>query len=597
MLAKIKTYPFLLLVLVSLGLASYQLSTRRWPDEHWKNTIQSDGSGYYAYLPAIFIYQDLQYRFYLDLKDKYKFGDLSENFLYTKNNRFYNRYFCGTAIAMLPFFILGWVVAYLTGQELDGHSFIFTASINFAAIFYVLSGLYFMYRMYSRRYNKWLVTLCCFAVFVGSNVFTYAVYHSSHSHAYSFGFICLFIYLADRSILRRTSNSVYHLALCLGIIVLIRPTNIIVVLSLPFIAGNMLRLKEWLRSCFQFKTIALATVLFLMVVSIQSVMYYLQCHSLWTDGYPYETFYFDQPELINMWFSYRAGVLLWSPIVIFGIFGLIRLSIQNKFAGAAFLLFMFVNSWIISSWWVWHYSGTFGMRPMVDYMPFFIPLILQPYTTLPKKVSIQVLTGIFMIGLAFIGFTFNRQYQANIIPWDGMTKEKYWYVFMKTDEKFGYRLFEPYRPIMPEPKEIMIKHITFEQPSDETTNYDVSEKYHTDKLVNYDGTGIQTLGHFPLLGLKGASKYYAEIKVNALYTSVHNKGELYLKFLQGNNTIRTEKFSIVFQHFQPNVWNELRQVFIVDTPQGIVDGIELEIHNGERLPVYLQKLEFTLASL
>jgi hypothetical protein len=209
MLNWLKQRPFLFVMILCLSVASYHLVKHRWKGDSWKSTIQSDGSGYYSYLPAVFIYQDLQYRFYLDLKEKYKFGDLSENFLYTENNRLYNRYFCGTSIAMMPFFLLGWAAAEISGQDADGHSFYFTVSLNVAAIFYVLSGLYLMYRLFSRRYNKWTVALICAAIFLGTNTFTYAIYHASYSHAYSFGFIALFIYLADRSIRLKTRKFAY----------------------------------------------------------------------------------------------------------------------------------------------------------------------------------------------------------------------------------------------------------------------------------------------------------------------------------------------------------------------------------------------------
>ena len=39
--------------------------------QHWKHTIESDGKGYYAYLPAIFIYHDLSFSFINEYENKY----------------------------------------------------------------------------------------------------------------------------------------------------------------------------------------------------------------------------------------------------------------------------------------------------------------------------------------------------------------------------------------------------------------------------------------------------------------------------------------------------------------------------------------------
>ncbi|MBX7051633.1 MAG: hypothetical protein K1X54_06330 [Flavobacteriales bacterium] len=589
-------YPFLYTLIICITVSSFILVKYRWKDGDWKRTVQSDGCGYYAYLPAIFIYQDLQYRFYRDLKHKYDFGDLSGNFLQTENNRHFNRYFCGTSIAIMPFFLLATVVSYFTGQDIDGHSFIYNAAINFAAIFYVLSGLYLMYRLFSRRYNKWIVAFVCTCVFLGTNTLTYTVYHSSYSHAYSFGFICLFIYLADRSIQKRSRASVIHLALCLGMVALIRPTNAIVMLAIPFLCGDWKTLVDWFKVAIQPKVLVPSIIMFTSVIAIQSLIYHAECGLWWADGYPNENFYFDRPEIINMWFSYRAGVLLWSPITILGLMGLVILMIQKPFKGVSFFIFMFCNSWIISSWWAWHYSGTFGMRPMVDFLPFFIPLICSLIHFM-NRIWLKTTLILLMSAISFVGYTLNKQYMTAIIPWDGMTKEKYWYIFMKTGGGYAFRLFEPYRPIMPEPKQIMIKHITFDRSSHDSPWLEPSSAYHRDTTVHYSGFGLKSLVHIPLNTLSGLEKYYTEIKLQAYYTSLYNKGELYVNFKRAGQTIHSEKFMLIMPDFKPNQWNDLRYSFIKDFPPNWIDQVELEMHNGPNLPVYLQKLEFTLASL
>ena len=596
MLNWLKQRPFLFVMILCLSVASYHLVKHRWKGDSWKSTIQSDGSGYYAYLPAVFIYQDLQYRFYLDLKEKYKFGDLSENFLYTENNRLYNRYFCGTSIAMMPFFLLGWAAAEITGQDADGHSFFFTVSLNVAAIFYVLSGLYLMYRLFSRRYNKWTVALVCAAIFLGTNTFTYAIYHASYSHAYSFGFIALFIYLADRSIRLKTRNSLIHLALCLGMITIIRPTNAIVLISIPFLSGSYASFLSWFKFAIQPRVFLPAVMSCVCVIFIQGFMYHAQCGSWWTDGYPYETFYFDRPEIINMWFSYRAGVVMWSPVVIAALIGLLVMLVKEPFKGFSMLLFLLMNSWIISSWWAWHYSGTFGMRPMVDHMPFFIPLICTLFFVL-RKVWMKTILVICLCSITFVGYTFNKQYITSIIPWDGMTKEKYWYIFMKTGGGYAFRLFEPYRPPIPPLQNIMIKHIAFDPADPSAPFLPLHENYHADTLLHYSGRGLQQLINMPLWSVRGSGKYYGEIRLDAFYTSVYNKGELYVNFKSGKETIHTERLLLVIPDFKPNRWNKLRYSFITEIPNSTIDHLELEMHNGPNLPVYLQKLEVTLASL
>src|SRR4051812_14224053 len=82
----------------------YCASNINWRGDHWKSLIQFDGKGYYSYLPAIFIYHDLHYRFFDEVGKKYyecnECGDYRENI----NGDPVNKFFAGTAVAMLPFF-------------------------------------------------------------------------------------------------------------------------------------------------------------------------------------------------------------------------------------------------------------------------------------------------------------------------------------------------------------------------------------------------------------------------------------------------------------------------------------------------------------
>ena len=51
----------LLLVLV---ISVWVGSNISWGKDRWKGILESDARGYYAYLPSIFIYQDLNFDFF-----------------------------------------------------------------------------------------------------------------------------------------------------------------------------------------------------------------------------------------------------------------------------------------------------------------------------------------------------------------------------------------------------------------------------------------------------------------------------------------------------------------------------------------------------
>ncbi len=80
-------------------------SNYNWGDNRWQGIIKADASGYYAYLPAIFIYNDLEYN-YLDtiIGNKSYSNNLNFDFRENHKDTRINKFFCGTAILQTPFF-------------------------------------------------------------------------------------------------------------------------------------------------------------------------------------------------------------------------------------------------------------------------------------------------------------------------------------------------------------------------------------------------------------------------------------------------------------------------------------------------------------
>jgi hypothetical protein len=583
---------FLLVIISATVLVQY-----RWQENNWKKVIQSDGCGYYAYLPAIFIYQDLQYRFYLDLKDKYHFGDLSENFVQSENNRFYNRYFCGTSIALLPFFLLAWLASVLFEFDADGHSFLFHCAVNIGAITYTLLGLYFLSKVLVKKFSERVVAISIAAIFLATNLFYYSVYFSSYSHAYSFAFICFFIYLADKSFQVKSRKSFIHLALCAGMIVLIRPSNGILLLSLPFISGNKKTFMDWLRIGLNL-SISIPTIAAgLAMVSIQSLLYYMQCGSWWANGYGTETFSFDKPELFKMWFSFRAGILPYSPVILLCFVGLISLFRQNKFAFFSFIAFMLINSWIISSWWAWHYSGTFGMRPMVDYMGFFVILLCYAITSF-HSVSWKVGSRIVLLAAIIVGHILNYQKIREIIPYDNMNFEKYAFIFMKTEPRFIFSLDDPYQPTVKSAfNKIRVKHLSFIEPESHSNLFVQPYKgFHAQDSIYYSGYGEQDLVTISTYGLEDSGKFYVELKALVNYPSIYTSAEFEVEFRRKKEKIYSEKLPVKLPQYKPDQWNKLRFTIVNNEQLDDIDELVIHFRNGNKRQVMLQQLEITLAT-
>ncbi|MGZ6519929.1 MAG: hypothetical protein ACXVED_20275, partial [Bacteroidia bacterium] len=80
-------------------------SNINWGKNSWKNIILADAKGYYAYLPATFIYHDLNFSFFDSIEKKYSGPKTFYDYRVGEGSKTVDKYFAGTAIAMSPFFL------------------------------------------------------------------------------------------------------------------------------------------------------------------------------------------------------------------------------------------------------------------------------------------------------------------------------------------------------------------------------------------------------------------------------------------------------------------------------------------------------------
>jgi len=113
------------------------------PTTQWDRVIISDGKGYYAYLSALFIYNDTDYSFIDTYEAEYypPGKPLYKDFRYITGHGIVNKYFQGPAILWLPFFGVGHLVASVFGYTMDGYSLPYQMAIAFAAFFYLWLAL------------------------------------------------------------------------------------------------------------------------------------------------------------------------------------------------------------------------------------------------------------------------------------------------------------------------------------------------------------------------------------------------------------------------------------------------------------------------
>ncbi|MEZ4789327.1 MAG: hypothetical protein R2811_04845 [Flavobacteriales bacterium] len=421
----------LFLTLVVLVICSSNIN---WGKEHWRTVLQVDARGYHAYLPALIIEGDPNFSSF-DAIERIYTDDPAGVYDYraSVDGVHINKYFLGTALVQLPVFLAAHGFALITDQPADGWSKPYVVAVNLSAIASVLLGLWCLARLlgsYGVRDAHIAFTLTCFTF--GTNLFYYTIVAPGMSHAYSFGLCNAFLLVGRRLALAPRGPYLLMLGALLGLIVLIRPMNGLILLALPILFDNAMQYKNLLSFLRNSPVYAVgAGLLAALVLSLQ-FSYYRWATGHWiVYSYGEEGFNWSDPHMLDLLWSYRKGLFVYTPMALLACAGLVVLWRHFRGAAVSWLLFFTVLTYVLSSWWNWWYGGSFGSRVFVEYLGLFaLPFALALTYAPIRWRRVMVVCSIALILVCQI-----QTYQARYyrIHWSDMNKERYWDEFLRID--------------------------------------------------------------------------------------------------------------------------------------------------------------------
>lgn len=421
--------PYLILAAALLIISVwYQHIT--YGNEKYERIVDSDGKGYYAYLPAIFIYHDLSFGFYFKEENKEIRRYFDERFLTRLGDKTVIKTYCGEAMLMLPFFASGCILQYFIAGHTTGFEPLVQFFICISAVFYLCLGLLALHKLLRALGIKDKVALLSsLGLCLGTNLLTYAVFYPTMSHVYSFSMIACFIYLVYKFKQKPESNTWLLLFLIFAIIILIRPVNgVLIVFPLIFARTIFGFLKNHIRLTI------VGSVVFLAVISIQPLLNYIQCSELFPWSYGDEGFYWRHPEFMKVLFSFRNGMFIYSPVLWLVIPGFVLLFFKDRLFLLATSITLLLSFYFISAWWNWSSEPALGNRSCIDWYAFFALPLAVTINQKPKLLK-YLSSGILFLAVG-LNVVFTWQYLRDIIHPDGMTKEKFNYVFLKTSKEY-----------------------------------------------------------------------------------------------------------------------------------------------------------------
>jgi hypothetical protein len=306
------------------------------------------------------------------------------------------------------------------------------------------------------------------------------------SHAYSFAAITAFLFFCRSFFVNRKSVYIIPAFIALGFTILLRPFNGLILLAVPFIAGDFNTLKSSIQLLIKKYYLVLAGgVLAFLIVSLQFLIWYKQTGHFIVYSYTYERFYFDKPHLLQVLFSYRKGIFIYTPLCFVALAGLIYLWKNNKFQTLTFLGFFLVLTYIMSCWHQWFYGGSLGFRPIIEYLSLFAILLLFAFRLINRRWmrTVAIFLCLFFV---YVNQVQAYQYPRFILHWEKMSKYKFWKVFLRTDDKWIGYVWENPEPADIDGDKVAEYFTDFEQPDKNWTGsamYDQGAKAHSGKMV------------------------------------------------------------------------------------------------------------------
>lgn len=395
--------------------------------------INNDIISYYAYLPAYFIYEDVTLKF--KEKDQKYFGDKFWADTIANGN-YLIRTSMGMSFMYFPFFAITHAYTLLAGGDASGYSMAYHISLIVASIVYLMFGVFFLFKFLRKYFSEWTSLLTCFLIVLATNLFEFVTIDAAMSHSFSFSLISVLLYLTDTWYKGITWKKSIFLGFLVGLVTLVRPTNALIILVIAFIGitdfeSLSARIKFYWANYLQL----------LLVVSMSFIVWipqFVYWHEV-TGSYIYNSydntgssFFFTNPQIINQLFSFRKGLLVYTPVLTLAFIGIFILYFKHRQLFWATFIFTLVNIYLLSCWWAWWFGGGFGSRGYIDSYP-IMAIGMAATIQLVLKRGILFKFVFFMLSAAFTFLNLFQTYQyfKGSIHFVGMTKEAYFANFLK----------------------------------------------------------------------------------------------------------------------------------------------------------------------
>lgn len=407
------------------------------------NVFSYDVFGYYMYLPLHFKYHDITIQNYQTIDDIMNTYYASETFyqgVKWDNGNWVMRYPIGLSVLYAPFYFIADLIAPYTPYKTDGFSRPYQFSVMYGCLLYSLVGLYYIRKILLRFFNDIVSAFTLVCIALGTNYFLHSSIHGqgAMSHNILFSLYAIIIYLTIKWHESYQLKYIVLLGICVGLAALSRASEIICVI-IPLVYGvtNLKKAKEKLKLLVKYKSQMILFCLIIFAIGFIQFGYWKYAAGKFIvnpygSSNPGEGLELTHPHILKVLFSFRKGWFLYTPIMLFAMYGFWILYKKNKSLFYFTFIYFAINLYIVSSWSCWWYGSCFGNRALIpSYAALSIPLAFA------FDHIFQIKWNYFFIKLiiVLIGFNLFQSWQISegILDSTNVSRAYYFSTFLQTN--------------------------------------------------------------------------------------------------------------------------------------------------------------------
>lgn len=411
---------------------------RKWNEPGTQALISWDVSGYYLYLPSFF-YDDLGKLHNIPyIQEHYgPFGGDFYNAYKLPNGNHVLKYPAGQAIMYLPGFVVAHYWATWAAYPVDGFSWPYQFCLVMNGLLFSFLGLWIIRKVLLNYFDDVPVAISLAVLCVATNYLNYVSIVGALTHNYLFTLYALIIWCTIRFYERPGYVRALLLGLLCGLATITRPTEIISAL-IPLLWGlgswqegkqrAQLLLSLWPKVLlFIAGTVAIG--------SIQLIYWHTYTgHWLYWSYGQEETFSFLSPHYYYGLFSYRKGWLVYTPVMLLAIVGLLPFIKNYRQLFGPVLVFLALSMYLVFSWDCWWYGGSFSQRAMIQSYALWVFPLTAFFSWLQGHRAAIIASTVFIIFCIWLNLL--QTWQANsdtaFMESNIMNRSYYWRIFGKT---------------------------------------------------------------------------------------------------------------------------------------------------------------------